>query len=180
MLSQSETELKISVLTTPETLAPRFPTHVVATIDGGCCINSAGKAICKQTNGSGGKNMNLLNRWERWDPFAELNSLQRQMDHLFRDTFNFNETFPFDGSGKGGAFVPSADVYETPENLQLRLEIAGVKDKDLNIKIENGILTVRVERTLKEGEKEQKLPSHGTTIRRVLSHAASDSGLRTH
>jgi hypothetical protein len=34
--------------------------------------------------------MTLLNRWERWDPFAELNILQRQMDRLFRDTFNFD------------------------------------------------------------------------------------------
>lgn len=99
--------------------------------------------------------MTLLNRWERWDPFAELNSLQRQMDRLFRDTFNFNDTFQFGGSSNGGAFVPSADVYETPESIQLRLEIPGVDEKDLNISVENGVLTIRGERKLEQGEKEQ-------------------------
>ena len=99
--------------------------------------------------------MTLLNRWERWDPFAELNTLQRQMDRLFRDTFNFNDTLQFNGSSNGGEFVPSADVYETPETIQLRLEIPGVDEKDLNISMENGVLTVRGERKLEEGEKEQ-------------------------
>jgi HSP20 family protein len=108
------------------------------------------------TNGLGGDGfMTLLNRWERWDPFAELNSLQGQMDRLFRDTFNFNDTFQFDGSSNGGVFVPPADVYETPESIQLRLEIPGVDEKDLNITMENGVLTVRGVRKLEEGEKEQ-------------------------
>jgi HSP20 family protein len=100
--------------------------------------------------------MTLLNRWERWDPFAELNTLQRQMDRLFRDTFNFNDTFQFGASSmNGGTFVPSADVYETPDTIQFRLEIPGVEEKDLNITMENGVLTVRGERKLEDGEKEE-------------------------
>jgi HSP20 family protein len=100
--------------------------------------------------------MTLLNRWERWDPFAELNTLQRQMDRLFRDTFNFNDTFQFVASStNGGTFVPSADVYETPDTIQLRLEIPGVDERDLNITMENGVLTVRGERKLEDGEKEE-------------------------
>lgn len=70
--------------------------------------------------------MILLNRWERRGPFAELNSLQRQMDRLFRDTFNFNDTFQFGSSSNGEMVIPSADVYETPDSVQLRLEIPGV------------------------------------------------------
>ena len=102
--------------------------------------------------------MTLLNRWERWDPFAELNNMQRQMDRLFRDTFNFNSRDPFQFAGtttNGGTFVPSADVYETPDTIQLRLEIPDVDEKDLNITMENGVLTVRGERKLEEGEKEE-------------------------
>lgn len=99
--------------------------------------------------------MTLLNRWERWDPFAELNTLQRQMDRLFRDTLNSNDTFPLGASSNGGTFVPSADIYETPDTIQLRLEIPGVDEKDLNITMENGVLTVRGERKLEDGEKEE-------------------------
>jgi HSP20 family protein len=101
-------------------------------------------------------NMTLLNRWERWDPFAELNTLQRQMDRLFRDSFHFSDPFRLAGSStNGGTFVPSADVYETPDTIQLRLEVPGVDEKDLNITIENGALTVRGERKREEGEKEE-------------------------
>ena len=98
--------------------------------------------------------MTLLNRWERWDPFAELNSLQRQMDRLFRDTFQGSSQFA-DTSISTGTFVPYADVYETPDTIQLRLEIPGVDEKDLNISIENGVLTVHGERKLEKGEKEE-------------------------
>ena len=78
---------------------------------------------------SGGERYALLNRWERWDPFAELNTLQRQMDRLFRDSFQ--DTFQFSGSNtNGGTFL-------------------------LHITIENGVLTVRGERKLEEGEKEE-------------------------
>ncbi len=98
--------------------------------------------------------MTLLNRWERWDPFAELNTLQRQMDRLFRDAFQGSVQFA-DPSANGGSFVPSADVYETPDCIQLRLEIPGVDEEDLNITMENGVLTVRGERKLEEGEKEE-------------------------
>lgn len=97
--------------------------------------------------------MNLLNRWELWDPFAELDSVQRQMDQLFRNVSQ--DTFQFPNSGMDrGTFVPSADTYETPDSLQLRLEIPGVDEKDLHVAIENGVLTVRGERKLEEGEKE--------------------------
>ena len=98
--------------------------------------------------------MTLLNRWERWDRFAELNTLQRQMDRLFRDSFP--NTLQVDGSvTNAGTFVPSADVYETPDSIQLRLEISGVDEKDLAITIDNGVLTVRGERKLEGSEKEE-------------------------
>jgi HSP20 family protein len=100
--------------------------------------------------------MTLPNRWERWDPFAELNTLQRQMDRLFRDTFDLNDTFQFGApSTNGGTFVPSADIYETPDTIQLRLEIPGMEEKDLNITMENGVLTVRGERKLEDGERKE-------------------------
>jgi HSP20 family protein len=77
------------------------------------------------------------------------------MDRLFRDTFNFDDTFQYGVSSNGGAFVPSADIYETPDTIQLRLEIPGVEEKDLNITMENGVLTVRGERKLEKSEKEE-------------------------
>lgn len=98
--------------------------------------------------------MTQLNRWERWDPFAEFNTLQRQMDRLFRDAFPGASQFA-DTSMNGATFAPNADVYETPDTIRLRVEIPGVDEKDLNLTIENGVLTVRGERKLEEGEMEE-------------------------
>ena len=102
--------------------------------------------------------MTLLNRWEHWDPFAELNTLQRHMDRLFRDTFNFDSSNPFQFGGSttnSGMFVQRVGVYETPDTIQLGLETPGVEENDLNITMENCVLTVRGGRKLEEGEKEE-------------------------
>jgi HSP20 family protein len=97
--------------------------------------------------------MTLLNRWDRWDPLPELSVLERSVDRLFRDAFQ--EPFELLSLTDGETLAPSADVYETPDSVQLRLEIPGIDEKDLSISVDNGVLTVRGERKLEEGEKEE-------------------------
>lgn len=45
-----------------------------------------------------------------------------------------------------GAWVPPVDIFEQNENLVIRAEIPGVSKDDLDVKIENGVLTLRGER----------------------------------
>src|SRR4029077_12083742 len=54
-----------------------------------------------------------------------------------------------------GSFVPAVDVYEDEHNLVLKLEVPGVNEEDLNVSMENNLLTVSGERKFEKEEKEE-------------------------
>ncbi|MGA2373667.1 MAG: Hsp20/alpha crystallin family protein [Candidatus Korobacteraceae bacterium] len=54
-----------------------------------------------------------------------------------------------------GAFVPAVDIYEDEHSIQLKLEVPGIDEKDLDIKVENNVLSVSGERKLEKEEKEE-------------------------
>jgi HSP20 family protein len=54
-----------------------------------------------------------------------------------------------------GTFVPPVDVYEDEHKLVLKLEIPGVNDEDLDIRLENNLLVVKGERKFEKEEKEE-------------------------
>jgi HSP20 family protein len=90
----------------------------------------------------------------RWDPFAELTSLQERMNQLLNQ--------PFSGFGSGpeqsltySNFVPPVDVYEDEHGITLQAEIPGVDEKDLNVHVENNVLTMSGERKFENEEKKQ-------------------------
>lgn len=86
----------------------------------------------------------------RWDPFREVVALQNRVNSLFRD---FNE------GGEGplttASFVPAVDIYEDEKKVMLKLEIPGMEEKDLDIRVENHTLTVKGERKFEKEEKEE-------------------------
>jgi HSP20 family protein len=96
---------------------------------------------------------NRRNKVSRWDPFRELDLLQEQMSQLFRNAFGDFSGNRF-GLITGNGFAPAADVYEDENNLKLRFEIPGVRPDDINVTLDGGVLTVKGERKLAEGDKE--------------------------
>ena len=54
-----------------------------------------------------------------------------------------------------GTFVPPVDVYEDEHKLVLKLEIPGVSDADVDVRMENNVLTVKGERKFEKEEKEE-------------------------
>jgi HSP20 family protein len=85
----------------------------------------------------------------RWDPFREVVTLQNRVNSLFRD-FNDGEK-PLTAA----SFVPAVDVYEDSEKVVLKLEIPGIDEKDLDVRVENHTLTVKGERKFEKEEKEE-------------------------
>ena len=87
----------------------------------------------------------------RWDPIRELYSLQNRMNRLFEEQYGGGK----EDSLAAGAFVPPVDVYEDEHSVQLKLEVPGIDEKDLDVKVENNTLTVSGERKFEKEEKEE-------------------------
>src|SRR5512146_1179271 len=87
----------------------------------------------------------------RWDPFREMSTLQDRMNRLFSDQLG---AITHDEALTGN-FVPPVDVYEDENSIQVRLEVPGIDEKDIDIRLENNVLTVRGERKFEKEEKEE-------------------------
>jgi len=85
----------------------------------------------------------------RFDPFRDVVTLQSRLNSLFRD---FNEG---EGPLTAASFVPAVDIYEDPQKVVLKLEVPGIEEKDLDIRVENHTLTVKGERKFEKEEKEE-------------------------
>lgn len=81
----------------------------------------------------------------RWDPFRDLMNIQERVNRLLSDA-------PARwGSEEGyGAWIPPVDIFERGESLVLRAEIPGVKSEDVDVRVENGVLTLQGQRTREE------------------------------
>jgi HSP20 family protein len=83
----------------------------------------------------------------RWEPFRDIARIQDEMNRLFDDRL-------YRGSESVG-WTPACDIYEDDEAVTLRFELAGVDPKDVDVRFEKGVLTVKGERRLeREDERE--------------------------
>ena len=85
----------------------------------------------------------------RWSPVREMASLQDRVNSLFQD---------YAGDGQAvttASFAPAVDVYENGEKVVLKLDLPGIKEADLDIRVENQTLSVRGERKFESEEKEE-------------------------
>ena len=88
----------------------------------------------------------------RWDPFREFVTLQDRMNRLVRDSFG---TEGREEALTTTAFAPPVDVYEDEHNVTLKIEVPGIEEKDIDVRIENNTLTVHGERKFEKEEKEE-------------------------
>jgi HSP20 family protein len=85
----------------------------------------------------------------RWDPFRDVVALQNRVNSLFRE---MNEG---DSPLTAASFVPAVDIYEDSKKVVLKLEVPGIEEKDLDVRVENNTLTVKGERKFDKEEKEE-------------------------
>lgn len=87
----------------------------------------------------------------RWEPFREFSTLQDRMNRLFRESHNQTG----DEALTTSHFAPAVDVYEDEHNVSLKIEVPGIDEKDIEVRIENNTLTVHGERKIEREEKEE-------------------------
>jgi HSP20 family protein len=85
----------------------------------------------------------------RWYPFRDVATLQNRVNSLFRELNDNDEPVT------AASFVPAVDIYEDAQKVVLELEVPGIEEKDLDIRVEDHTLTVKGERKFEAEEKEQ-------------------------
>ena len=82
----------------------------------------------------------------RFDPWRELSRAQDEMNRLMDDRLAFR-------AGESLGWTPAVDIYEDEEGLALKFDLAGVEPKDVDIRFENGVLTIKGERKLEKEDR---------------------------
>jgi HSP20 family protein len=89
----------------------------------------------------------------RWDPTRELDSLQGEMNRLFSTFFDS----PTKAGGNGGSrrWIPSMDLVETQDHFVLKADLPGMSENEVNIELENNVLTISGERKTEHEEQHE-------------------------
>ena len=77
----------------------------------------------------------------RFEPYREFATLQDRLNRLFQNSFGESQD-----SLTTSSFSPAVDVYEDEHAVNLKIEVPGIDEEDLDIRVENNILTIRGER----------------------------------
>ncbi|HEY9604671.1 MAG TPA: Hsp20/alpha crystallin family protein [Allocoleopsis sp.] len=80
----------------------------------------------------------------RWQPFREVESLQRQMNHLFDQLMASDDEGSIMGSPM--TFMPAAEMHETPDEIKLRIEVPGIEASDLDVNVATEAVSISGDR----------------------------------
>jgi len=90
----------------------------------------------------------LMTTLVKWTPFRELDFMERRMRRMLEDV------------GFGPIAVPAADVYETPKEFVVELEVPGYRERDLGLEVTDHTLTVKGEVKAEKEEKDKTFILH--------------------
>ena len=79
----------------------------------------------------------------RWDPFRDMARMQQEINRLFDDTRS-----PGRQEDLTAGYWPPVDVWQDREQVILTCELPGMDAKDVDLQVENGVLSIRGERKL--------------------------------
>jgi HSP20 family protein len=85
----------------------------------------------------------------RWEPLREFATLQNEMNRLFGSVFDTP------AQGNGGTlrrWMPAMDLVETGDHFVLRADLPGLSEEDVNIEVEERVLTISGERKAEQVE----------------------------
>ena len=87
----------------------------------------------------------------KWSPIRDLLAIQEEMNKLFDERV---DRF-VDGDIQTRMWEPLVDIYEEDDKFVIKAEIPGVKKEDIDIQIENNILTIKGERKIEKETKKE-------------------------
>src|SRR6202171_3472936 len=91
----------------------------------------------------------------RWDPLREFSVMRDRVNRLNRLS---RESYSPEGPEEAlttTSFAPPVDIYEDEHTITLKLEVPGIDEKDIDVRIESNTLTIHGERNIEKEEKEE-------------------------
>jgi HSP20 family protein len=86
----------------------------------------------------------------RWEPVRELGTIQNEMNRLFNSFFDT----PAPANGQAlRRWVPAMDLVETESDFVLKADLPGMSESDVNIEVEDNVLTISGERKAEHEER---------------------------
>jgi HSP20 family protein len=121
--------------------------------------------------------MTLLSRWEPFREFSTMQDRINRINRLFRETYSPEAP---EEALTTTRFAPLVDIYEDEHNITLKLEVPGIDEKDMDIRIDNNTLTVHGERKIEKEEKEENFVrverQYGSFTRSFTLPSSVDAG----
>jgi len=121
--------------------------------------------------------MTLLTRWEAFREFPTMQDRMNRMNRLLRESYSPEgpeETLTTT------AFAPPVDIYEDEHSITLKLEVPGIDENDVDVRVDNNTLTVHGERKIEKEEKEENFRrverQYGRFTRSFTLPSSVDSG----
>ena len=82
-----------------------------------------------------------------WDPFRDVATLRDEVNRLFSRSLGGQ---PVPSGAQNATWAPPVDVFDTPEEIVLRAELPGLRPEDVDVELDENVLTISGERTFEE------------------------------
>jgi HSP20 family protein len=113
----------------------------------------------------------------RWDPVRDLASMQNRINRFVRESYSPEGP---EEALTTTSFAPPVDIYEDEHTITVKMEVPGIDEKDIDVRIDNNTLTVHGERKMEKEEKEENFRrverQYGSFTRSFTLPSSVDSG----
>ena len=97
-----------------------------------------------------------MNALTRWDPFKEMDDLQKRLNSMFGLTPGRTATANGKEDMTVAQWLPLVDITEDDKEYLIKAELPEVKKDAVKVTVENGVLTISGERRFEKEEKDKK------------------------
>ena len=96
----------------------------------------------------------------RWEPINDISNLSQRMDRMFEELMGRGLGRLAEDDRLRGSWSPAVNILERKDAIVITADLPGLKAEDVDVTVDNGVLTIRGERRLEEA-------SEGETYHRV-------------
>ena len=113
----------------------------------------------------------------RWDPLRDLATMQNRRNRFVLESYS--PEGPEEALTTTN-FAPPVDIYEDEHTIAVKMEVPGIDEKDIDVRIESSTLTVHGERKIEKEEKEENFRrverQYGSFTRSFTLPSSVDTG----